>query len=148
MSQNYYLVDNNALVALTRRHVQTVFFAKHCRVTADVLYEAFEHPDRRLLESLVEQTTAVVLQQVRQVMSSIDVGDTRLVDLYANKGTADPGQIATVLVHASSQIEYLLPDVWTVVSLDKAVLDTAVRNHIATMRPDQLAQLIDEATGG
>jgi hypothetical protein len=147
MSQNYYLVDNNALIALTRRRVQTAFFAKRCRVTADVLHEAFEHPDRRLLETVVDQTTAGVLQRVREVMSSIDVGDTRLVDLYANKGTADPGQIATALVHVSSQAEYLLPDVWTIVSLDEALLDTAVRHQVATMRPAQLAELIDAPTG-
>jgi predicted nucleic acid-binding protein len=147
MSQNYYLVDNNALIALTRRRLQTPFFAEHCRVTADVLQEASEHPDRRLLETLVEQTTAGVLQRVREVMTSIDVGDTRLVDLYANKGAADPGQIAAALVHVTSQVEYLLPDVWTVVSLDQAVLDTADRHHIATMRPAQLAELIDATRG-
>ena len=30
MNRTIYLVDNNALIALTRRRVKTEFFAEHC----------------------------------------------------------------------------------------------------------------------
>jgi hypothetical protein len=91
MNGNFYLIDNNALIALTRKRVQTEFFANHCRITADVLHEASEHREWGLLATLAEPTTPAFLEHVRAVMSRVKPGDTNLVDLYANKGAADPG---------------------------------------------------------
>ena len=146
MNRTIYLVDNNALIALTRRRVKTDFFADHCRITADVLHEASEHSERRRLAAVAEATTSEVLEQVRVVMADVAVGDTELVDLYANKGAADPGLIATVLTRAAVQGEYLLPDEWVIVTLDRAVQDAAKRHGVMTMPPSDLADLIDAAT--
>lgn len=145
MNRTIYLVDNNALIALTRRRVKTEFFAEHCRITADVLHEASEHSEWRRLAAVAEATTSEVLEQVRVVMADVAVGDTELVDLYANKGAADPGLIATVLARAAAQGEYLFPDEWVIVTLDRAVQDAAKRHGVRTMRPGELADLIDAA---
>lgn len=146
MNRTFYLVDNNALIALTRKRVKTEFFADHCRITVDVLHEASEHRERRRLMALAEPTTSEVLEQVRVVMAAVEVGDTNLVDLYGNKGAADPGLVATVLAHAAAQDGYLLPDKWVIVTLDQAVLDAAKRHQVPTMTPGDLADLIDAAT--
>ncbi|TQJ51834.1 hypothetical protein [Phycicoccus sp. SLBN-51] len=146
MNRTIYLVDNNALIALTRRRVKTEFFAEHCRITADVLHEASEHSERRRLAALAEATTSAILEQVRVVMADVAVGDTALVDLYANKGAADPGLVATVLVSAAAQEGYLFPDHWVIVTLDRAVQDAAKRHGVTTMLPSELADLIDAAT--
>lgn len=143
MNRTYYLIDNNALIQLTRRRLETKFFTDHCRITADVLHEASEHPDQRRLAGLAEPTTPIVLMQLRLVMAGVEVGDTDLVDLYGNKGAADPGLVATALAQAVVQDGYLLPDTWIIVTLDKAVLRAARRHQVPTMAPGDLAELID-----
>lgn len=75
-----------------------------------MLHEASEHRERGRLAALTEATTSDVLEQVRVVMADVEVGDTDLVDLYGNKGAADPGLVATVLARAAAQGEYLFPD--------------------------------------
>ena len=147
MNGSYYLIDTNALIALTRKRVASRFFADRCRITEDVLYEASEHIDRGLLATLTEPTTAAILEQVRSVMTSVNLGDTNLIDLYGNKGAADPGLVATVLTHVAAQDGYLLPDKWTIVTHDRAVCDAAAAHHVITMTPGDLADLIDEAAG-
>jgi hypothetical protein len=146
MNRTIYLVDNNALIALTRRRVKTQFFAEHCRITADVLHEASEHSERRRLAALTEATTSEILEQVGVVMADVAVGDTALIDLYANKGAADPGLIATVLANAAAEEGHLFPDHWVIVTLDRAVQDAAERHGVTTMLPGALADLIDAAT--
>lgn len=146
MNRTFYLVDNNALIALTSRRVKTEFFGDHCRITADVLHEASGHPEQGHLAALAEATTSDVLEQVRVVMADVEVGDTDLVDLYGNKGAADPGLVATVLARAAAQDGHLFPDEWVIVTLDRAVQDAAKRQHVATMPPSDLAGLIDAAT--
>src|SRR5680860_444810 len=97
MNQTMYLVDSNALVALKRHRIRSAYFRTYCRVTADVLREAREHPDRSVLVKDVRELTPAVLEQIRAVMKTVGVGDTGLVDLYKNKGAADPGLIASAL---------------------------------------------------
>ena len=145
MNRTFYLVDNNALIAVTSRRVNTEFFAHHCRITADVLYEASGHPDQGRLAALAQATTSDVLEQVRVVMADVEVGHTDLVDLYGNKGAADPGLVATVAARAAAQDGLLFPDEWVIVTLDHAVQDAAKRQHVATMPPSDLAELIDAA---
>src|SRR6478735_5102693 len=135
MNQTLYLVDNNALIALRRRRVQTAFFQAYCRVTADVLWEAKEHPDRSLLEPNSVEVTPVVLEEIRAVMGQIEAGDTSLVDLYANKGTADPGIIGTVRALRAEQEGLLFADTWVIVTNDRAVEAAATDHGIPTMKP-------------
>ncbi|WP_296605114.1 hypothetical protein [Nocardioides sp.] len=148
MNGTHYLVDNNALIALGRRRIRTTFFRTHCRVTADVLREAAEHPDRALLETTAVELTPLVLEEIRAVMSGLGVGDTRLVDLYANKGTADPGMIATVRAARAVEESMLFPDTWVIVTNDRAVETTATEHDVQTMKPADLAELIDAAGAG
>lgn len=93
-----HLVDNNALIVLKRERVSSDFFrAAHCQVTTDVLREAAEHPYFAQLKAGAYSLTTAVLEQIRTVMAVVAVGDTRLIDLYGNKGSADPGLVACAL---------------------------------------------------
>jgi hypothetical protein len=146
MNLTLFLVDNNALIALKRKRVRTAFFADHCRVTSDVLHEAAEHRERRVLAGNVEPVTPAVLEHIRDLMAGVEVGDISLVDLYGNKGAADPGLVATVLAAMAAQDGYLFPDIWVIVTADNAVLELADRYQIPTMTPADLAALIDAST--
>ena len=143
MNRTLYLVDNNALVALRRERIRSAFFRSCCRVTDDVLREAREHPDQPFLSQNRYEITPNVLEQIRRVMQTVEVGDTSLVDLYGNKGAADPGLIASALDAIALDAERLFADTWVLVTNDRAVEAKAAGLDITTLRPADLAALID-----
>src|SRR5690606_26229961 len=96
-------------------------------------------PDRDLLESLAAQPTVDILGRIGQVMRGLIPGDTSLVDLYLNKGAADPGLIAHALLRIAAQDGQLFPDDWTIVTLDVGVLKIADIHDLPTMGPSALA---------
>lgn len=138
-------MDNNALATLKSVRIGSDFFRNHCCVSADVLREAEGHPETQALESNVLPVTPEVIEQLRRVMHSVAIGDTRLVDLYKNKGAADPSLVASLLDARAEGEGQFLPDVWVLVSNDQAVLDKATEFDFATLSPAGLADLIDAA---
>jgi hypothetical protein len=146
LNESKYLIDNNALVDLGAARIRSQFFAEHCVVTNDVLFEAREHPARDALLEASEQTSPALLEQVRAVMKTVRVGETDLIDLYHNKGAADPGLIATVLEARAVDDGAFFADVWTIVSRDGAVVSKAGEFDIPTKTPMDLAIMIDAAT--
>lgn len=143
MNETKYLVDNNALVALKRNRIRSEFFLSYCRVTADVLVEANQHPERAALIAVADEPTSEFLEQVRAVMRTVGVGDTRLVDLYKNKGTADPGLVASVLAAMAADDGMFFYDTWVLVTNDHAVAEKAAEFCIVTIKPEELAARID-----
>lgn len=140
-----YLVDNNALMELKRDRVASAFFRSHCHVTTDVLREAAEHPHLAQLKAGAYPLTPAVLEQVRRVMADVSVGDISLVDLYRNKGSADPGLVASALAQIAANEGALFIDDWVIVTNDGGVEDAAARHSVATIKPAELAYFIDEA---
>src|SRR5689334_10264949 len=116
-----YLVDNNALITLGRTRVASPFFRAHCQVTTDVLHEADEHTHHAQLKASAYPRTPAVLERIRTVMSELAVGDTSLIDLYGNKGSADPGLVASALDGTASGEDVLFSDAWIVVTNDGGV---------------------------
>ena len=143
MNETCYLVDNNALVALTSNRIRSKFFRANCRVTADVLFEADLHPEQSTLAQLVMEPTPEFLEQVRVIMRTVPLGDIRLIDLYKNRGAADPGLIATILEAIAAEEGMLFSDIWVLVTNDRAVADKAAEFSVASIRPEELAALID-----
>jgi hypothetical protein len=86
---------------------------------------------------------AAALEFVRKIMATVPVGDTSLIDLYGNRGAADPGLIALALEAHDREQATLFPDTWIIVTNDKAVLGAAQDFGIETMAPSTLARLID-----
>jgi hypothetical protein len=137
-----YLIDNNALGSLGDRK-NSAFFREHCRVPAEVAHESRRAKHAKLLEPLTIEVTPAVLGQLADVMKTVPVGHTKLIDLYNYKGTADPILVATAVVLST---EDLFSDTWVIVTQDKEVRAKAKEFSIDTMTSKELADVIDAAT--
>lgn len=116
-----YVIDNNALSYIKRKHRASEFFKEHCRIPSEVLHEAAGFPDIEELKLLEYPTTARVLAILIEVMATVPVMDTKLVNLYANLGNADPLIVATALDGQRGDTATLFGPAWIVVSSDAAV---------------------------
>jgi hypothetical protein len=148
MNDDRYLVDNNALMEIKAQRIRSKFFRAWCSVTADVAWEAGDHSARETIESVVIDPSPELLLKIRDVMRAEQIGDTGLVDLYRNRGAADPGIVAAALLLTSQGAGQLLPDSWTVVTNDVAVRSRAEQLGVAWMAAAGLAALIDQSLEG
>lgn len=140
-----YLLDNNALIFLGAQRRASDFFAERCRVPEEVSHEA---GDRRaeLLAPLTIPMSVRILREVANVMATVPVGDKGLVDLYGNKGAADPILVATAFVlNEPPKKPTLFDDEWVIVTNDGAVREKASEFGLMSMTPKALADLIDVA---
>ncbi len=124
MTPTRYLIDNNVLSKLTPKQRASELFRISCRLTSDVLFEARGYVEEELAE-LEYQVTQEVLAFLLVVMASLEPGKTDLVDLWANKGTADPVLIASLLAIRASESETLFHDIWMLVTDDQTLASTA-----------------------
>jgi hypothetical protein len=125
MDEVMYLLDNNVLSHLSRDQRESDFFFSRCRVSTEVAHEADGYIESNMLERVEFKTTKRVLELLQTVMATVEVGDRRLVDLYANKGAADPLLIACAMSATEDAGSFLWGPVWVVVSNDKAVQEKA-----------------------
>lgn len=121
MNEEMYLLDNNALSHLTRAQRASGFFRERCRLPSEVLHEAKGYPDAGAFKQVEYPTTARVLDRLREVMGSVRKGDTALLNLYSNKGAADPMIIACALDAMREAAALLFGPNWIIVSNDNAV---------------------------
>jgi hypothetical protein len=139
VNDRMFLIDNNALSHLTRGQRDSQFFLEHCRIPTEVVHEAKGHPDWESFKAVEYPTTGKVLGALREVMASVPINDRTLVDLYANKGGADPVLVACALDGQRDTSEYLFGPSWAIVSNDKAVRAKAEEFGIETFTRDQFA---------
>lgn len=118
------MVDTNALCLLTPSQRGSDFFRKNARIPEAVLDEVKTLHDVDVLKSLAYATSVSVLQRLVQVMCSLSVGDFSLVNLYSNKGKADPLVIACALDGLENETDLFVQD-WVVVTSDAAVQNVA-----------------------
>jgi len=121
MTEGMYLLDNNALSHLSRAQRASRFFFTRCRLPTEVLHEAKGYPDAASIRTIEYPTSASVLKQLGTIMATVHDEDTALVNLYANKGAADPILVACALDATEKSAQYLFAPAWVVVSNDKAV---------------------------
>lgn len=139
-----YVIDTNALSQLTRRRRATTFFRESTVIPEEVLHEAAGFPDIDSLRENVHPTTPRVLHWLIEVLATVPDNDTRLIDLYANRGNADPLVIACALEGQEHDGQYLWPTEWIVVTADEAVRDKAKEFKLEVLINDRFADLIDE----
>lgn len=139
-----YLVDTNTLTQLNKQRRASAFFRENVRIPADVLAEAEQFPDIALLRELEYEVTLEVLRWLVTVMASVDSYDTKLVDLYANRGGADPVVIASALNAKSQEAQCLNPQEWVVVTGDNAVRNKAKALGLKVLSNKDFAALIDK----
>lgn len=144
MMDRKYLVDNNALIFIGVNRWKSSFFREHCLITEDVSHEA-RYLAPSLATDLTVSVTPAILCQVRRIMETVVQGDIQLLDLYGNKGAADPVLVATAVVLQAEESESLVGDTLVIVTRDDAVSEKAKEFGIETARPVELAALIDAA---
>jgi hypothetical protein len=142
MTECWYVVDSNVLSRLTLSQRSSAFFREHCRIPSEVLYEASGFPDIPSLRKLEYRVTPEVLMGVREVMQTVEPGDFKLIDLYRNKGSADPVVIATALVEQRRGQETLFAPNWVVVSDDNAVRAKAMDMDLHILGAKGFADLL------
>ncbi|WP_146116721.1 hypothetical protein [Microbacterium sp. MYb64] len=121
MNEELYLLDNNALSHLTRAQRASAFFHDRCALPSEIIHEADGYPDAASFKDVEYPTTANVLKHLGTVMATVSVDDTTLVNLYANKGAADPMLIACALDGMEEAATALWGPTWVIVSNDNAV---------------------------
>jgi hypothetical protein len=145
MNQTKYLLDNNVLGFLGPKRRASGFFAEHCRIPHDVAHEARFFAYAKALAPVTHATTPAILEQLVAVMKTVPVGHTKLIDLYANKGAADPVLVATALALNNPAEPSLFADSWVIVTHDKEVTAKAQELSIKTETPGNLAAAIDQS---
>lgn len=142
MRETLYIVDNNALAKLGRRRRKTDFFRNHSMIPEDVWREAQGYIEQDLSDRVCRVNPAI-LYHLKSIMDDVSVGDTTLVDLYQNKGTADPTIVATALAGRDKWTDALWPVRHIIVSNDKAVVSLAKRHDLETLNSGEFNRLID-----
>lgn len=140
-----YVVDTNALSQLGSRRRASEYFLKSTVIPEAVLHEAKGFPDITSLRDNVHPTTPRLLQLLVEVMATVPDTDTRLVNLYANLGNADPLVVACALEGQEYDGQYLMAPEWFVVTGDEAVRDKAEAFGLKVLSNSQFAALIDGA---
>lgn len=129
MNEEMYLIDNNVLSHLSPAQRTSEFFHTCCRIPSEVLHEADGYADDAL-KAVEYPTTASVLSFLKTVMATVPEDDTALVNLYANKGAADPLLVACALAGIQETADWLFGPAWIIVSNDKAVRTKATAFNI------------------
>lgn len=145
MNEELYLLDNNALSHLIRAQRASAFFHDRCSLPSEIIHEADGYPDAASFGDVEYPTTASVLKHLGTVMATVPSDDITLVNLYANKGAADPMLIACALDGMEEAAAFLWGPTWVVVSNDKAVRAKAAELGIVSCtREEFLARTAGE----
>lgn len=140
-----YVVDTNSLSQLGGFRRSSSFFRESARIPSEVVHEAQGFPDITTLRENAYPTTAAVLRWLVKVMATVPADDTALVDLYANRGNADPLVVACALDGQDEDSQYLDAPEWAVVTADNAVRAKAEEFGLRALSNAEFAALIDAA---
>ncbi|ASN20130.1 hypothetical protein [Arthrobacter sp. YN] len=138
-----YVIDTNALSQLGRKRRASKYFQENAVIPEAVLQESQGFPDIKSLQNNVHPTTPRVLRILAEVMASIPPADTRLINLYANLGNADPLVVACALEGQEHDDQTLMPPQWCVVTGDDAVSEKAKEFALTVLTNSEFAELID-----
>jgi hypothetical protein len=138
MKEEMYLLDNNVLSHLSPTQRTSEFFREQCRIPSEVLHEADGYADDAL-KAVEYPTTMSVLKFLQKVMATVPEDDTTLVNLYANKGAADPLLVACALDGKQESESLLFGPRWIVVSNDKAVRAKASESGVDSCTREEFA---------
>ena len=139
-----FVIDTNTLSQLGRKRRASEFFLQNAVIPQEVLHEASGFPDIEELRPNLHPTSPRVLYWLRRVMASVPEHDTRLVDLYANRGNADPLVVACALEGQEHDNQLLISPDWIVVTADEAVRVKAGEFGLTVLSNLEFCALVDE----
>jgi len=145
VNETMYLLDNHVLGPLGPKRRASAFFRENCRIPKEVAYEArfFTYDDS--LKPITVAMTPNILHWLVEVMKTVPAAPSKLIDLHANKGTADPVLVAMALAFNNPTVPSLFPDTWVIVTKDQAVILKATEMGIGTETPERLHEIMDAA---
>lgn len=138
-----YVIDTNALVQLGRRRRASGSFRENAVIPSEVLDEAEGFPDIGALQENRHPLTSRTLEWLRKVMETVPPEDRALVDLYSNKGSADPIVVASALEGQEWDSRYIDAPEWVVVTDDGAVRDKARQFGLRVLSNLEFAAALD-----
>ena len=138
-----YVVDTNTLSQLGKHRRTTAFFLNNAVIPSEVLHEAQSFPDIRTLQKNLHPTTSQVLEWLAKIMATVPADDTKLINLYANKGGADPLVVACALDGQAQDSQYLDAAEWVVVTGDDALRDKAKEFGLKVLSNAEFTAVID-----
>lgn len=142
MSRDQYLLDNNTLIRLRAEGRHSIMRRRDCHIIEEVAHEARYLDDVGELEQMRLSVTTTTLRILQRVMASLGP-DNSLVDLYRNKGNADPLLIASALEKVEASETTLLPERWLIVTEDHGLREAATALGVRTL---SLAEFISATT--
>lgn len=140
--QTRYIIDTNVLNKIDVNERATQFFKTRCSLPDAVLDEASGFPDIEELRKLRYRTTASLLQLLMEVMATIEVKDKRVVNLWKNKGAADPVLTAVALHAREQEQDRMLKIEWVIVTDDRAVRNLAEKHEVEVLSGDQFQEIL------
>ena len=140
-----FVVDTNTLSQIGKRRRASAFFLNNVVIPEEVLHEAGASADIGTLENLIYPTTADVLNHLVRIMATVAIEDNSLVNLYSNKGSADPLLVACALDAQGRDSDLLYAPEWIVVTNDEAVRIKAEQFALKSLTNVEFAALIDES---
>lgn len=142
MIEVLYFLDNNALSKLSEAERASSVVLECCRIPSEIMWEARGYLREGELKALEYPMTVEVLEALREVMATVPAGDTKLVDLYHNRGNADPLLVACALAANREEAQYLLAPEWKIVSDDQAVRSKATEFDVAVLTTPEFQRII------
>ncbi|MBL7285817.1 hypothetical protein FPH17_02740 [Corynebacterium godavarianum] len=140
--QTRYIIDTNVLNKIDVNERSTQFFKTRCSLPDAVLDEASGFPDIEELRKLRYPTTAPLLQLLMEVMATIELKDKRVVNLWKNKGAADPVLTAVALHARAQEKDRMLEIEWVIVTDDRAVRNLAEKHEVEVLSGDQFQEIL------
>ena len=138
-----FVIDTNTLTSLRLHRRASDFFLENSIIPDEVLREAAGFPDIGNLKLLSRPTTARTLKWLTEVMATVKEGETQLVDLYSNKGGADPLVVAYALEGQEWDSQFIDAPSWIVVTGDDAVRRKAQEFQLQVLSNVEFSDLID-----
>jgi hypothetical protein len=139
-----YVIDTNALSQIGMRRRQSPAFLEQAVIPEEVLHEAEGFPDVAALQELLQPVSSRTLYWLERVMSTVPESDVRLVNLYANRGNADPFVVASALEMQEQDSQFLDAPEWLIVTGDQAVRDKAEEFGLRVLTSTEFAFLMDD----
>jgi hypothetical protein len=142
VTENRYLLDNNALIQLSAAERSASLIRTHCRIPSEVLWEARGLPDHQDLQALDYPMTPAVAAWLKIVMTAIRTDSINVINLYRNKGNGDPILVAVALDARDASEQTLLPETWHIVTNDLGLTELAAGFEVPTLRPEEFRTLL------
>jgi hypothetical protein len=139
VTENRYLLDNNALVRLSLAQRSAPLVRTSCRIPSEILWEARGLPDHTDLHRLEYPMTPSVAAWLKTVMAAIPGDSVNVIDLYRNKGNGDPLLIAVALDARDEAEQTLLPEKWHIVTDDHGLAGLATVFDVPTLHTADFA---------